>query len=88
MHEKKKLSKKSASQRVEALGRLAWTKTLKEGFLPGPLHGIYGSMEAQLEVQRTVKRAEPTAFLCLLKTVIGPIIKVHADHKGIIDWLR
>ena len=23
----------------------------------GPLHGMYGSMEAELEVQRTIKRA-------------------------------
>ena len=37
----------------------------------GPLQGMYGSME--LEVQRTVKRAELTDFLCLLKKVIGPI---------------
>ena len=28
----------------------------------GSLHGMYGSMEAELEVQRTVKRAELTAF--------------------------
>ena len=33
----------------------------------GPLHGMYGSVEAELEVQRTIKRAELTAFLCLLK---------------------
>ena len=51
------------------------------------LHGMYGSMEAELEVQRTIKRAELTAFLCFLKRVIGPI-KVHADNKGIIDGLR
>ena len=30
------------------------------------LHGMYGSMDAELEVQRTIKRAELTAF-CLLK---------------------
>ena len=42
----------------------------------GPLHGIYGSMEAEF------KRAE----LCLVKTVIGPIT-VHADNKGIIHGL-
>ena len=29
----------------------------------GPLHGMYGSMEAEREVQRTIKRAELTAFL-------------------------
>ena len=32
----------------------------------GPLHGMCGSMEAELKVQRTIKRAELTAFLCLL----------------------
>ena len=44
----------------------------------GPLHGMYGSMEAEFEVQRTIKRAE--------LTVIGPI-KVDVDNKGIIDGL-
>ena len=29
----------------------------------GPLHGMSGSMEAELEVQRTIKSAELTAFL-------------------------
>ena len=43
-------------------------------------------MDAELEVQRTIKRAEVTAFLCLLKKVVGPI-KVHVDNKGIIDGL-
>ena len=52
----------------------------------GPLRGMYGSMEAELEVQRTIKRAELTAFFCLLKKVIG-LIKVHVDNKGIIDRL-
>ena len=49
-----------------------------------PLHGMYGSMEAEFEVQRTIERAELTAFLCFLKKVIGPF-KVHVDNKGIID---
>ena len=31
------------------------------------LNGMYGSMEAAFEVQRALKRAELTAFLCLLK---------------------
>ena len=52
----------------------------------GPLHGMYGSIEAEHEVQRTIKRAELTAFLCHLKRVIGSI-KVHVDNKGIIDGL-
>ena len=38
----------------------------------GLLRGMYGSMEAELEEQRTIKSAELTAFLCLLKKVIGP----------------
>ena len=29
----------------------------------GPLHGVYGSMETEFEVQRTIERAELTAFL-------------------------
>ena len=53
----------------------------------GPLLAMYGSLEAEFEVQRTIKRAELTAFLCLLKRAIGPA-KVHVDNKGIIDGLR
>ena len=53
----------------------------------GPLYGMCGSLEAEYEVQRTIKRAELTAFLCLLNKVIGPI-KVHVGNKGIIDGLR
>ena len=53
----------------------------------GPLHGMCGSMEAECELQRTIKRAELTAFLHLLKKVIGPI-KVHVDNKRIVDGLQ
>ena len=52
-----------------------------------PSHGMYGSMDAALEVQRTIRRVALTAFLCLLKKVIGPV-KVHVDNKGILDGLR
>ena len=52
----------------------------------GPLHGMYGSREAEIAVQRIIKRAELTAFLCLLKKIVGPS-KVHVDKKGIIDGL-
>ena len=52
----------------------------------GLLRGMYGSMEAEYEVQRTIKRAELTAFLCHLRKESGPI-KVHVDNKG-IDGLR
>ena len=48
-----------------------------------PLHGMYGSMEAECEVQRTIKRAELTVFLCLFRKVCGPI-KVHVDNNGIL----
>ena len=53
----------------------------------GPLHGMYGSMEVELEVQRTIRRAELTAFLCFIRKVSGPI-KVHVDNNGIIDVSR
>ena len=53
----------------------------------GPLLGMYGSVEAEFEVQRTIKRAELTTFLCLLRKVCGPI-KIHVENKGIIDGLR
>ena len=39
----------------------------------GPLHGMYGSMEAELEIRRTIKRAELMALLCLLNRVIRPV---------------
>ena len=45
------------------------------------LYGTCGSMEAELEIQRTIKRAELTAFVCLLKRVIGPIM-ANVDNKG------
>ena len=41
----------------------------------------------QFEVERTIKRAELTAFLCLLRKVHGPI-KVHVDNQGTIEALR
>ena len=52
-----------------------------------PLHGMYGSVEAEFEVQRTIMRSELTAFLCLFRKVSGPI-KVHVENKGMIDGLR
>ena len=52
----------------------------------GTLHGVYGTTDAELEVQSTINTAELTAFLCLLKKVIGPI-KEHVDNKGNIDGL-
>ena len=45
----------------------------------GPLHGMYGSVEAEFEVQLTIKRAELMSFLCFLKRVMGPV-RVHVDN--------
>ena len=42
--------------------------------------------DAELEVQRTIKRAELTTFLCILRKAIGPTI-VHVDDKWVIDGL-
>ena len=58
-------------QRSRCHGRLSSGYSWKVGsvwLVSGALlHGVYGSMEAELEVQRTIKRAELTAFFCLLK---------------------
>ena len=50
------------------------------------MHRVYGTLDAELEVQRTIKRAELTSFLCLLRKAIGPTV-VHVDNKVIIDGL-
>ena len=47
------------------------------------MRGMYGTLDAELEVQGTIKRAELRAFLCLLRMVIGPTV-VHVDSEGII----
>ena len=52
----------------------------------GRIHGMYGTLDAELCVQRAIKRAELTAFLCLLRKVIGPTM-IHVDNKGIVDGL-
>ena len=50
----------------------------------GPLHGMCGTLNVQRLVQRTIKRAGLTAFLCLLRGINGPC------GQGIIDvvWRR
>ena len=50
------------------------------------MHGMYGTLDAELEVQRTIKRAELIAFLCLVREAVDPMV-VHVDNKGIIDGL-
>ena len=38
----------------------------------GPVHEMHGTLEADLEVVRTIKRAELTAFFCLFRRIVGP----------------
>ena len=37
------------------------------------MHGVCGTIDAELEVQPTIKRAELTALLCLLTNVLAPL---------------
>ena len=53
----------------------------------GPLLGMYGSVKAEFELQRTTKTAELKAFLCLLKKA-NWTHKIHVENIGIIDGLR
>ena len=50
----------------------------------GPVHGIHGTLGAELEVQRTIKRLELPTFSCVFKKAVGPAM-VHVDNEGIID---
>ena len=50
------------------------------------MHGVYGTSDADLEVQGTIKRAELTAFFCLFRRTVGPTT-AHVDNKGTIDGL-
>ena len=53
----------------------------------GPMHEMYGTLDAELEIQRTIKGSELTAFLCFFRKAFGPTV-VHVDNKWIIDELR
>ena len=46
----------------------------------GPVHGMFGTLDAEIEVQRTIKRPELPAFS------VGPTM-VHVGNKGFIDGL-
>ena len=52
----------------------------------GPMRVMHDTQDAEPEVRHTIKRAELTPFLSLLKTAIGPAM-VHVDNTGIIDGL-
>ena len=41
---------------------------------------MYGTLDAELEVQRTIKRPELSAVLCFLGKVSGPTV-VHVDTQ-------
>ena len=51
-----------------------------------PMCGMCGTLDVELEVQRTIKRVELTAFLCFLMKANYPTL-AHVDNKGIIDGL-
>ena len=52
----------------------------------GPVHGMNGTLDAKLEVQRTIKRGDLSVFLSLLRKAIRLTME-HVDNKGIIDGL-
>ena len=59
-------SRSQLCQRVEcAMVQLDYDEDM------GPLHAMCGSMEAEYEVQQTIKRAELTAFLCFVRKQQG-----------------
>ena len=49
-----------------------------------PMHGMYGTLAAELEVQCTINRAELMAFLCLFRKAFG--LPGSCGQQGIIDW--
>ena len=50
------------------------------------MYGMHGTLDAELEVQRTIKSAELTAFLCLLRKTIGPAT-AQVGNKRTVDGL-
>ena len=53
----------------------------------GQMHGMYGALDANLEVQRTIKRADLTDFHFVVKRTIGQDT-AHVDNQGINDRLH
>ena len=75
--------------RVRAGGALAggqWCSLSDHDEEMGPMHGMYATLGAELEVHCTIKSAELTAFLCFLRKAVCPAM-VHVDSKWIIDGL-
>ena len=50
----------------------------------GPMHKMHGTLDAELEVQRSIWTVQLTAFLSLFRKTIG-LTLVHFDNKGIHD---
>ena len=50
----------------------------------GPMHGMCGTLDAELEVQRAIKRSELTAFLFLFRKGMA-LTMAHVDNKGVVD---
>ena len=48
----------------------------------GPMHGMHGTLDAELEVQRAIKRAELTDVLCLLKMDCRPNHDSRAQRRN------
>ena len=51
-----------------------------------PLRGMYGPLDAEFEVRRTIKWTELTAFPCRITRIVGATT-AHVETKGIIDGL-
>ena len=63
-----------------------WCSWLDHDEELGSMHGMFGTLDAVLEVQCSNERAELTAFWCLLGQAIGPRM-VHVENRGVIDGL-
>ena len=51
-----------------------------------PMPGMHGTLDAELEVRRTIKRAQVSVFLYLCRKAIVLTV-VDVDNKEIIDGL-
>ena len=55
---------------------------------PEPLCAIYGTMVAELEVLRTMKRAELWAFVKTFAMFFTAHATIHTDHQGVVQGLK
>ena len=66
----------------QKLGACGWSVVqLDHDEEMGPMQEMYGALDAELDLQRTIKRAELSAILCLFRKTVGPTM-VHVDNKG------